>query len=534
MAQSAQTSLVFGLSRGEPDPKEKQKNEIPSFAPPVSDDGSVPIGVIGGSLQNVHVLSMEAGVQSEAELVERYRTMALYPETDRAIEEITNEAIVQDQTDPIVQLDLDKAENISEQMKDRLQEEFEEVLDLLDFEFKGHEIFKSWYVDSRKAFHKVVDKTKPKDGILELRLLDPRKLKRVKIVNTATEGDFNLYTVVDDYYVYIDSATTYNQTFGASPFGDATYTSGSVPKFQNAVRIEKEAIAFCHSGLVDGVTGTVYGYLHKAIKTFNQLRMMEDALVVYRIARAPERRVFYIDTGGIPPSKQEYYVNRIKNNYRSKMTYDARTGEIADQRRAVSMLEDFWIPRNGNSGTQIDTLRGGDNLSSLDDVVYFKEKFWGTLNVPISRMTNEGSGALFGDDGVISREEMKFTKFINKLRRQFSRLFIDILGTQLILKNIFTKDEWEEIKTDIRFKFATDEHWTEIREADVMNRRLGALTNIQSHIGKNVSREWALKNILKFTDDEIKKEDEKIAQEIASGKVLDPKAELGLEAEAHE
>ena len=526
----AKDDVIFGLQINSQEKKEERTGNT-SFAPPGSDDGAIQIPVNAGGLDALthsYILSTDAGVASEAELIERYRTVAVYPECDMAIEEICNEAIVYDDHQPIVSIDFDQLddEELGDPIRERIREELQYILGLMNFNTRAYEIFRRWYIDSRLAYHKIVNPDNTKEGITELRFLDPRKVKRVKEIERSKDstGRVDLSTVVDEYFIYIEKATTYNKTFSGHLFGDAIYNSGQAPGTgQGAIKISLDAVAFVHSGLVDPSSGVIYGYLQKSIKPFNQLRMLEDALVIYRLSRAPERRIFYVDVGNMSPAKSEYYVKQLQNRYRNKVSYDANTGEIADKRRTMAMQEDFWLPRReGSRGTQIDTLPGGQNLGEIEDILYFKDKLWNSLNVPPSRFKTEGMQALLGPNAEISREELKFAKFINRIRAQFSFIIHDILGTQLILKQVLTEDEWNEIEERIKYSYAKDSYFAEARDAEVTRERVSLLGDVDPYVGKYFSMRWVQRNVLRMSDEDIDDMKKEIEGEIKSGTIPDP------------
>lgn len=511
--------------------RKQEAKDRESFAPPSVDDGAtqIPVNATGlDALTHSYILSMDAGVASEAELIERYRTVATYPECDMAIEEICNEAIVYDDNQPIISLDFDKIEetDLPRKTRDVIRNEFEKILTLMDFNTRAYEVFRRWYVDSRLAYHIIVEDGKPKNGIAELRPLDPRKVKKVKEVKKTRDERSQVETsvTVAEYYVYLERATSYNKTFQGHPFGDAMYLAGQAPSTgQGAVKISTDAVAYCHSGLVDPSTGVVYGHLQKSLKSFNQLRMLEDALVIYRLSRAPERRIFYVDVGNMSPTKSEYYVKQLQNRYRNKITYDANTGEIADKRRTMAMQEDFWLPRReGSRGTQIDTLPGGQNLGEIDDILYFKDKLWNSLNVPPSRFKSEGMQALMGPNAEISREELKFSKFVARLRAQFSSLLHSMLRVQLILRGVLTDDEWLEIEERIKYVYARDSHYAEARDAEITRDRLSLLRDVDDHVGKYFSKKWVQRNVLRMSDEDIDEMKKDISDEIKAGDIPDP------------
>jgi hypothetical protein len=516
-------NLIFGLEINS-DKKQKEEKNASSFGVPSADDGSLQIPTAGygaGPLSQSYVIALDAGVASEAELIERYRTMALYPQADLAIQEIVSDAIVQDDDQPVVDIDLDDVpkEVVGKATQKKIHEGFKHVLKILDFDRRGDQIFQRWYIDSRIIYHKIVDGSRVREGVKEVRQIDPRKMKLVKEIKAEnTANGVAVYTVTNQYYVYIESATTYNKSFGGQSFGQAVYNQGATPSFgTGSVRVSVDSIAFIHSGLVDPSSGVIYGHLQKAIKPFNTLRMLEDSVLIYRLARASERRIFYVDTGNLPVGKADFYVNQLKNRFRNKISYDAQTGEISDKRRVMSLQEDLWLPRMaGSKGTEVDTLPGAQNLGVMDDVEHFKSNLWDSLNVPSSRFKSDGASAFMGVGSEITREELKFAKFVDKLRAQFAALFADILKTHLILTKVLTEDEWDQIEQFVKFVWARDSHWAEMRDAEILQRRLSNLALIDPYVGRYFTRKYVQKKVLQFTDediDEMKEDLEKEAEE---------------------
>ena len=471
----------------------KSKGSGDQFTAPESDDGT--IEVAGGGFFS-SILDTNGRERTELDLIRRYRDIAQQPECDSAIEDIANEAIVSDERDKSVSLSLDQLD-VSPNIKQKIRDEFDEVLRLMDFSAKGHDIFRRWYVDGRIYYHKIIDRKSPRKGIQELRYIDPRKIKKVREQRKEKDEKTGLDLVkkVEDFYLYNDKGL--DQNTGT--------TSG--------IRITADSITYCPSGLVDMHKGTVLSYLNKAIKPVNQLRMIEDALVIYRISRAPERRIFYIDVGNLPKVKAEAYLKDVMNRYRNKLVYDARTGEIRDDRNHMSMLEDFWLPRReGGRGTEITTLPGGSNLGEIDDITYFQKKLYRSLNVPISRLESESQFSIGRSDN-ITRDELKFTKFVQKLRKKFSVLFLDVLKTQLILKGVIAAEEWETFKEHIQFDYMQDGHFTELKNAELLQNRIDMLGQIESYVGTYFSKEYVRKNVLRMTDDEIEEIENQIKDE---------------------
>ena len=472
----------------------RAKDEGESFTLPTSDDGT--IEVAGGGFFS-SVLDTDGRDKTENDLIRRYRDIAIQPECDSAIEDIVSEGIASNEYDAPVALRLDRLE-YSTKVKKRIHEEFDRVLQLLDFNVKGHDIFRRWYVDGRIYYHKVIDKKDPRKGITELRYIDPRKIKKVREVikdrpDPVTGIDKRKQTL--EYYLYNEKVTDNS----ATP--------------QTALKITKDSVAFCPSGLVDQTKGSVLSYLHKAIKPVNQLRMIEDALVIYRISRAPERRIFYIDVGNLPKIKAEQYLKDVMSRYRNKLVYDASTGEIRDDRNHMSMLEDFWLPRReGGRGTEITTLLGGANLGEIDDIVYFQRKLYRSLNVPISRMEAEQSFSL-GRSTEITRDELKFSKFVQRLRKKFAALFHDILRTQLVLTGVIAEEEWDSIKEHIQYDFLQDGHFAELRDTEILRERVEMLGQVEPYVGNFFSKAWVRKHILHQTQDEIDEIEKEIEDE---------------------
>jgi len=466
-----------------------------SFTSPVSDDGT--LDIVSGGGHYASVLDMDGRDRNEVDLIRRYRDIAQQPECDSAIEDITNEAIVSDERDQSVSILLDRLD-VSPKIKTKIREEFHEILHLLDFNLKGHDIFRRWYVDGRLYYHKIIDPKNPRKGIKEVRYIDPRKIKKAretqKEVNPST--GMEMVKKIDDFYLYNDKG--WEQNVGTS----------------EGVKITSDSITYCPSGLIDMGKGTVLSYLNKAIKPVNQLRMIEDSLVIYRISRAPERRIFYIDVGNLPKMKAESYLKDVMNRYRNKMVYDARTGEIRDDRNHMSMLEDFWLPRReGGRGTEITTLPGGSNLGEIDDITYFQKKLFRSLNVPVSRLAEESGGFQIGRSDNITRDELKFTKFVQRLRKKFTALFLDMIRTQLLLKGVIAVEEWDHFKEHIQFDFLQDGHFTELKNAEILRERLDMLGQVESYVGTYFSKEYVKKNILRMSDEEIEEIETQIGDE---------------------
>ena len=468
-------------------------------------------------------VDIEGVYKTEFDLIKRYREMALHPECDSAIEDIVNEAIVSDSNDTPVQIDLDNL-NASDGIKKSVREEFKTILDLLDFDKKAHEIYRNWYVDGRLFYHKVIDLKNPQEGIQELRYIDAMKIRYVRQVKKSKNNPNDLLrnpnkdNPMDFEFPEIEEYFSYNPKL-QYPTGTSGYASQASNK---GIKISKDSITYCSSGLVDRNKGSTLSYLHKAIKSLNQLRMIEDSLVIYRLSRAPERRIFYIDVGNLPKVKAEQYLRDVMMRYRNKQVYDANTGEIRDDKKYMSMLEDFWLPRReGGRGTEISTLPGGQNLGEITDIEYFKKKLYRSLNVPPSRMDGEG-GFNLGRSSEILRDELKFTKFVARLRKRFSNMFNDMLKTQLILKNIITPEDWDRMSEHIQYDFLYDNHFSELKDAELMNERLALAQVAEPYVGKYYSQDYVRRKILRQTDEEILEQNKLIEKEIADGTILDP------------
>ena len=469
----------------------KRKEKSPTaIVEPSSDDGTYD-AVSGGFYSTV--MDTDGRSRTEDDLIRRYRDIAIQPECDSAIEDIVSEAIASDERDMCVSISLDNLK-YSQNIKNKIREEFENVLKLLDFDTKAHDIFRRWYVDGRIFYHKVIDSNNPRQGIQSVRYVDPRKIKKVRETDKTGSKGVDVVKKVKEYYLY-------------NPSG------GSINNATTGLRLTLDSVTYCPSGLIDMHKGTVLSYLNKAIKPVNQLRMIEDAVVIYRISRAPERRIFYIDVGNLPKIKAEQYLRDVMNRYRNKLVYDASTGEIRDDRNQMSMLEDFWLPRReGGRGTEITTLPGGSNLGEIDDITYFQRKLYRSLNVPISRLEAEQNFSL-GRSTEITRDELKFTKFVARLRKKFSVIFTDMLRTQLVLKGVIADEEWKDMKEHIQYDFLQDNNFTELKNAELMKERLEMLGQVESYVGQYFSKSWVKKNVLKFTDEEIEEMDNEMEQE---------------------
>ena len=468
-------------------------------------------------------VDIEGVYKTEFDLIKRYREMSLHPEVDTAIEDIVNEAIVSDQNDSPIEIELSNL-NASDGIKKTIREEFKHILDMLDFQKKSHEIYRNWYVDGRLYYHKIIDLKKPEEGIQELRYIDPMKMRYVRQQKKKEKDKYD--QLVTKNMLMDEDPMAYNFPEIEEYFIYNPKTTGTGNPMQTnttrGIRIAKDSIAYCTSGLVDRNKGTTLSYIHKAIKALNQLRMIEDSLVIYRLSRAPERRIFYIDVGNLPKVKAEQYLRDVMMRYRNKLVYDASTGEIRDDKKFMSMLEDFWLPRReGGRGTEITTLPGGQNLGEITDIEYFKKKLYRALNVPPSRMDGEG-GFNLGRSSEILRDELKFTKFVARLRKRFSNMFNDMLRTQLILKNIVTPEDWEVMSEHIQYDFLYDNHFSELKESELMQERLGLVETAQPYVGKYYSQDYVRRKILRQTDEEILEQDKLIEAEIKAGIIPDP------------
>ena len=504
------------------DDREKQSKKIVSPIPRNEEDKSdfyISSGFYG------QYVDIEGVYKSEADLIRRYREMSLHPECDSAIEDVVNEAIVSDLNDSPVEIDLSNLP-ASDKLKEIIREEFKYLKEIMDFDKKCHEIFRNWYVDGRIYYHKVIDFNKPSDGIKEVRYIDALKIKYIrklkkdnkdafgteyrKIVNDKNQIDFGNQEV-EEFYMY-------DPNVGSSQ--NATYRVSDV----NNVKIAKDAIVYVTSGLVDRNKQTVLSFLHKAIKALNQLRMIEDSLVIYRLSRAPERRIFYIDVGNLPKIKAEQYLRDVMNRYRNKLVYNADTGEIKDDRKYMAMLEDFWLPRReGGRGTEITTLPGGQNLGELADIEYFQKKLYDSLGVPPTRLAAEG-GFNLGRSSEILRDELKFTRFVGRLRKRFSQIFIDLLKTQLILKNIVSLEDWGKLSDHIQFDYVYDNHFSDLKKNELMNDKLGVVAAMDPYLGRYFSADYVRRTILGQTDSEIKEINAQMKKEIKDGIIPDPAA----------
>ena len=506
---------LFGFSI---DDNQDKSPSIVSPVPPSNEDGVD--NYIASGFYGSYV-DIEGVYRNETDLIKRYREMALHPEVDGAIEDVVNEAIVSDLYDSPVEIELSNV-NASDKLKKTIRDEFRKIKEIMDFDRKCHEIFRNWYVDGRLYYLKVIDVKNPQEGIKDLRYIDPMKIKFIRqekkkngrdpaAIYLKQKGDEDGYSSIspelEEYFLYTPASQSGIPNAGRQ---------------KNSIKIAKDSITYCTSGLVDRNKGSVLSYLHKAIKGLNQLRMIEDSLVIYRLSRAPERRIFYIDVGNLPKVKAEQYLRDVMMRYRNKLVYDANTGEVRDDRKFMSMMEDFWLPRReGGRGTEITTLPGGQNLGELSDIEYFQKKLYRALGVPESRIASDG-GFNLGRSSEILRDELKFAKFVGRLRKRFAQMFNDMLRTQLILKNIVTPEDWEEISDHVQYDFLYDNQFAELKESELLNERLGTLATIEPYIGKYYSTEWVRRKVLRQTDAEMEEMDEQIEQEIADGIIPDP------------
>ena len=478
---------IFGLEIS----RKKEKEPV-SVVAPYNDDGATVVTSAAAGYY-AQVMELEARVKNENDLIRRYREIAQYADCDSAIEDIVNEAIVAEEDKQAVEIVLDDLK-VSSAIKTKITDEFNNVLRLMEFNEKGHDIFRTWYIDGRIYYHILVDEKNTKNGIVELRPIDPRKIRKIKDVKKE-KNDKGLEIVKDiqEYYLYNDKGITETTIQG--------------------VKLPVDSVIYTPSGLVDANTGMIMGYLHKAIKLVNQLKMMEDALVIYRISRAPERRIFYVDVGNLPKIKAEQYVNDLMNKFRNKVVYDASTGEVRDDRKHLSMMEDFWMPRReGGKGTEITTLPGGQTLGQIEDIQFFQNKLFQALNVPMSRLKGE-TGFNLGRSSEITRDEIKFNKFVQRIRKKFSNIFLDTLRVQLILKGVINPEDWEDIKQNVRFDFIRDNYFSELKDTEILQGRLNTLQTIDQFVGKYYSIEWVRKNILQQSDDDIKQIDKQVAED---------------------
>ena len=507
-----------------------------------ADDNNLPQGAVSPVPQNDadksdyyvssgfygQYVDIEGVFRNEYDLIKRYREMSLHPECDEAIEDVVNEAIVSDLSDSPVEIDLSNL-SVGDNIKKTIRDEFKYIKDLLDFDSKSHEIFRNWYIDGRLYYHKVIDLDNPRDGIQELRYIDALK---VKYVRQMKKKDINTPTLITPQDKKLAITPELDEYFEYNPTGGANKNYTPTNGVQGSIKIAKDAVTYCTSGLVDRNKHITLSWLHKGIKALNQLRMIEDSLVIYRMSRAPERRIFYIDVGNLPKVKAEQYLREVMNRYRSKLVYDANTGEVRDDKKFMSMLEDFWLPRReGGRGTEITTLPGGQNLGEITDINYFQKKLYKALGVPETRIGGEG-GFNLGRSSEILRDELRFNKFVGRLRKRFSNMFLDMLKTQLLLKNVITVDDWSGMSEHIQFDYIYDNHFAELKDSELFQERMANLSQAEPYIGKYFSQDYLRRAILRQTDDEIVEQDKLIAAEIEAGLYVDPVAMQQLEVTA--
>ena len=505
---------LFGFSIED---TEKTPAGVVSPIPPNRQDGSeyyVSSGFYGS------YVDIEGVYKTENDLLRRYRQMSLYPECDSAIEDIVNEAIVSDTHDSPIEIELSNL-NASDGIKKKIREEFKFVCELLDFDKKAHEIFRNWYIDGRLYYNKVIDQKDPHAGIQELRYIDASRMKYIRQIKKGKPGDqiqrlasqdVQAFPGIEEYFMYTpQGATTPYTTAGGNP--------------AKGIKLTRDSICYCTSGLVDRNKGTTLSWLHKAIKPLNQLMMIEDSLVIYRLSRAPERRIFYIDVGNLPKVKAEQYLRDVMMRYRNKLVYDANTGEMRDDKKFMSMMEDFWLPRReGGRGTEITTLPGGQNLGEITDINYFQKKLYRSLNVPETRIAGSDAGFSLGRSSEILRDEVKFSKFVGRMRKRFTHLFNDILRTQLLLKNVVTPEDWDIMSDHIQYDFLYDNHFAELKDSELLQERLNLAGAAEPYVGKYYSADYIRRKVLRQTDQEIIDQDKLIKQEIAKGIIPDPNA----------
>ena len=508
-------SQLFGYSL---ERAKKGQSNGPSFVRKESDDAATPVA--GGGYFGT-AIDLDGSYKDESDLIRRYREMSIHPECDRAVDDVVNEAIAGDRDDSPVDVDLANLE-VSAAIRKKIRDEFHNVLRLLDFDKKAYDIFRRWYIDGKLYYHKVIDTKNPRRGITELRYIDPRKIRKVIEFEAKKDRQFVDPRTMEsltaprsaEYYVYNQKGLRGLETTG--------------------IKIASDAIAFCHSGLKDMNKNVIMSHLHKAIKALNQLRMIEDSLVIYRLSRAPERRIFYIDVGNLPKIKAEQYLRDVMSRYRNKMVYDSNTGEIRDDKKHMSLLEDFWLPRReGGRGTEITTLPGGQNLGELTDIKYFQTQLYKALNVPPSRLESDKSFDL-GKSEEINRDEIKFTKFVGRLRKKFSDLLHDLLKTQLILKGVIAPEDWEDMKEHIQYDYLYDNQFAELADLEMLEKKMEVLDKVDLYVGKYFSQDYVMRQLLHFTEQEIVEMQDQINNEIKAGQVLDPLDAVAQEKETAE
>ena len=496
--QSVLKLFGFEIRRKSKEAEEKKK---PSIVPPVDDDGAGYV-TASGTHMGAYLNMEDDYAKDNHQMIQKYRGVATHPEVDAAIEDIVNESITSSEMKSSVEINLDNVE-VQENIKKQITDEFDYITSMLNFQENGHDMFKRWYIDGRMYHHLVVNEANLKAGIQEVRPIDAAKIRKVKQIKKKKDPITGAHIVerVNEFFIYQEKP------------GNSASNAG--------VKLSLDSVSYVTSGLLDETRRKVVSHLHKALKPINQLRMMEDSLVIYRLARAPERRIFYIDVGNLPKGKAEEYMKGIMSRYRNKLVYDANTGEMKDERKHQSLLEDFWLPRReGGRGTEISTLPGGENLGQIDDIIYFQKRLYRSLNVPINRLEQEAQFSL-GRSTEINRDEVKFQKFIDRLRNKFARLFLEILKKQLVLKGVITEEDWDTWKNDIVIDYVRDNHFTELKDAELVRERLQTMDMAQQYIGEFFSKEWVWKNILHLSDDELKKMKEEIAGEESSGEIED-------------
>ena len=500
LMEAATDFFGFSIKR----PKQDAEAQLPSFAPKLQDDGATVVAATGGFYGTY--VDLDGTVRTEAELVTKYRDMSFHPEVDAAIEDIANETIITEEGEKTVQILLDDIPNMSRSIGKKIEEEFESVLRLLEFNTKSYNVFRRWYIDGRLYYNVIVDPNDPLSGIKEMRFLDPRRIRKIREVTQVrdkTNPQLILPKTVNEYYIYTDK--------DISQGGNKSIVSQSATQ---GIRIAKDSIVHCTSGVNDAENKMVLGFLHKAIKPLNCLRALEDATIIYRISRAPERRVFYVDVGNLPKIKAEQYIRDMMVKHKNKLVYDSATGAIRDDRKFMTMIEDYWMPRReGGRGTQIETLKGGENLGVMEDVLYFQKKLYNSLNVPVERLDPE-KGFSFGRVGEVTREEVKFAKFIDRIRLLFSTLFLKTLEKQLILKGLVSPDEWQEFQSEIKFRFLQDNKYAELKDQELLLGRMNVLNLMAPFVGRFYSNTWIRKNLLKQDDEEIEMIDSEISKEL--------------------
>ena len=501
---------LLGFTIGRDGKEDVPEERLQPFTAPENVDAAITVDAptVTGGVYGTY-LDLEGTVKDEIELITRYREMAMNPEVELAIDDIINESVITEQGKSPVAISLGDVD-IPDPIKQKISDEFSEILRLMSFDEYAYDIFKKWYVDGRLYYHIMIDTKNPKDGIQELRGIDPRQIKKAREIKGKKLQNDKLISLprnVTEYYIYY-------------PGGISNRVGGmGAPDTQNGLKIAEDAISHVHSGILDPTKKMILGNLHKAIKPMNQLKMLEDATVIYRLSRAPERRIFYVDVGNLPKVKAEQYLSGIMSKFKNKTVYDTDTGEVRDDRKHMSMLEDFWLPRReGGRGTEITTLPGGTNLGEIEDVIYFKKKLYKALGVPVSRLEPEGSFSL-GRATEITRDEVKFGKFVNRLRYRFTSLFDDLLGKQLQLKGILSKQDWAVIKTMVQYNFRQDSHFSELKHTEVMRERMEIAQTMDEYVGKYYSQQWLRKNVLNQTEEEIATIDNEIADEVESGEI---------------